>query len=204
MQKFIYGVSMQYHWVRVLFFLVAITVTCSADVKIGSLDPSRWGEYRELRLQALAEDRRIFGSLQDELRKSDADWLGILIKAQAQENQWLVFAESDGKLIGMVGAIREYADSEDWKHIVTIVSVFVDHQHRGKGIATQLMEELLNQLERNPSVHQAMLWVHPESKAIRLYESLGFSHVGTFQRAVKIGELFYDNYIMQKSVERFR
>lgn len=73
----------------------------------------------------------------------------------------------------------ETHEPEEWWQML---SLFILPNHRGKGLANNLCREALNYLkicrQQPPSVH-VRLMVKPENHAtVRLYQQLGFVHVG--------------------------
>jgi hypothetical protein len=70
-------------------------------IEILRLPPHRWQDDRDLRLEALCKDPQVFGaSCEDNARKPEAYWCGRL----EDTSGWLLFAQSEGRLVGMIGA----------------------------------------------------------------------------------------------------
>lgn len=190
-------------------FFVIIVSYCSIslsteNIEIITLSPDRWIEYKQLRLRAVTEQPHAFGmSLEDEQARPDAYWKELLKQAEQGTDVWMLFAQREGVLVGMVGALREWNDYGNIKHLVTIANVYVVPEARGKKIAQRLMQELLQVLKEDSSVNQALLWVTCEqAEAIKLYERCGFTISGILSRALKISNVYYDNYLMQCSLEK--
>ena len=106
-----------------------------------TLSPSRWKEYRELRLQSLHSDPTSFArTYQEDASLADTVWQNRLKAAEltqtAQENsatQYGLFVENEGKLVGMAWAIIDQGSCV--QHRATIVAVYSEPSSRGKGIA---------------------------------------------------------------------
>ncbi|MBI2011554.1 hypothetical protein HYS91_02180 [Candidatus Daviesbacteria bacterium] len=59
-------------------------------IEIIKLNPNRWEEYKELRLQALKENPEAFGSTYEEAAdKPDKEWKSRLEKVQKLKNYWM-------------------------------------------------------------------------------------------------------------------
>jgi ribosomal protein S18 acetylase RimI-like enzyme len=144
---------------------------------ITRLPVERWPEYRELRLRALKTDPQAFGQSYDEaVNHPEERWRQRLLDA-AEGKSWLVFAEQDGRLIGMSGAYQWPEDLE--ANRAMIIAVFVDPELRGQRIGERLVQAVLDQL-RAAGLCSAILAVNPEQvAAVRLYERMGFIATGT-------------------------
>ncbi len=141
-----------------------------------SLPVSTWKEYRDLRLRALREDSQAFSSSYLTAKDlPDEHWQRRLDEAQQGQRGWLLFARDEGKLIGMIGAYVPEGTADT----VTIVSVYVPNEQRGRGISSGLMTAMLETLARTGRFRKAHLSVNvSQLPAIRLYEKFGFREVG--------------------------
>lgn len=169
-----------------------------AEVRIITLDPARWAEFRALRLQALRDDPTAFGSSYEEsLDEPEAFWRGRLEDAQRKVENITLFAEIDGRLVGMLGAFRRFRIKT--KHVATVFGVYVDPAARGQGVARQLMQALLDEIALKPEIVKLELTVNTENPAaLALYRHFGFAIIGTVHLGLKIGERYYDEYLMEK------
>jgi len=121
------------------------------DITIERLSPDDWPAYRAIRLEALQDSPQAFGaSYADAVAKPDAFWRHRLEQAQAQVDNWLLFARKEGQLVGIIGAFT----SND-PHIAEIISVYVSPTARGCGIAQRLMTAILDELARSAAVEKA-------------------------------------------------
>ncbi|MBC5815945.1 MAG: GNAT family N-acetyltransferase [Candidatus Eremiobacteraeota bacterium] len=93
----------------------------------------------------------------------------------------LLIAEVEGNLAGMLlgSPVREDRGKGPIIQGLAIVSwVAVDPGHWGHGIATRLMEDLLDVL-RAKKFRRVILWTHQDNvRAQRMYERLGFTLSG--------------------------
>ncbi|MDQ2682505.1 MAG: GNAT family N-acetyltransferase [Chloroflexota bacterium] len=164
---------------------------------IPRLPVERWSEYRDLRLRALETDPAAFGQTLTEARAyPDTRWQDRLREAH-DGAAWIVFAEVDGRLAGMLGAFQTEDDRD--RRNATIWGVFVDPAARGKRIAQAMLDQLLAQL-REAGLLTATLSVNKEqTAAVRLYERAGFRIVG--HETVTLGDgLPHDEYLMEALV----
>ena len=133
------------------------------EVRIVTLDPERWAEFRELRLQALRGDPTAFGSSYEEsVEEPEAFWRGRLEDAQRKVENITLFAEADGRLVGMMGMFRRFRIKT--KHVATVFGVYVDPAARGRGIARQLMQALLDEIACLPEIVKLELTVNTENQ----------------------------------------
>lgn len=168
-----------------------------SEVRIITLDPERWAEYRALRLQGLRHDPAAFGSSYEEsVDQPEAFWRGRLEEARRKVENMTLFAEVDGQLMGTMGVYRPARLKT--RHVGTVYGVYVDPAARGRGIARQLMRALLDEVHLNPEIEKLELTVNTENPAaLALYRHFGFEVVGTYHRSLKIGERYYDEYLME-------
>ncbi len=136
-------------------------------IPIMTLAPERWREYRALRLEALKSHPQAFcATYESQAAKPDEWWRERLIDVQSQ-GSWLLFAEDQGALTGMVGAA--------WAgEAIDIISMFVRDSHRGKGVGRLLMQAILEATEdARPARH--VLSVNSEQReAVALYKAFRF------------------------------
>jgi ribosomal protein S18 acetylase RimI-like enzyme len=75
----------------------------------------------------------------------------------------------------------------------------VDPNYRGRGFGKKLLENALELIQRNKDAVKAQLMVNKEQHAaVGLYEGMGFVVVGQLKKEIKVGERFYDEFIMEK------
>lgn len=127
-----------------LSFIGAASILSASEITTISLPSERWMEYRDLRLQALTECPQAFGiSTKDEENRSVEQWQD----AYLGNNTWFVFAECNGKLIGMLGAEAPFGSH--MQHVVEIVRAYVDPKFRKQGVFTQLFLALKEVLKKS-------------------------------------------------------
>lgn len=167
-------------------------------VQIIKLSPVRWREYRDLRLKGLLTDTQAFGRTYElESKLPDERWQQRLKAALEAKYELLYFAENSGELVGMLGAFWE--DSPKTEHVATVVGFYVDPDYRGAGVGKALMAKVLAELSKRPKILKAKLFaVTTQTPAIALYQSFGFEPIGVLKREIKVNDIFYDEFLMEK------
>jgi GNAT superfamily N-acetyltransferase len=170
-----------------------------ANIKIIQLPPDQWPAYKALRLEALLKAPQAFSSTYEEsITRPDSHWEERLRDAAVGETTWMLFAEVDGKLAGLTGAFRE---EEKDGPIVHIISVYVCEEYRGQGVASALMEAILEAVSRRGDVRKARLGVNPvQAAAMALYRRFGFQKIHTVTAQMGDGKI-YQELIMEKDLQ---
>lgn len=159
-------------------------------IKITRIKPSRWKEYKDLRIESIKNSPQAFLSdLQETLNSSDSSWQKKI------KNMFFAVNEKD-QLVGMVGCLREKKNQQD--HIMKIVSLYVTPKFRGQGLGRKLLKKALKFAQENKNITKIELGVITKQKAaIKLYQSSGFVEIGIQKRALKIDENYYDESLME-------
>ncbi|TXN00230.1 GNAT family N-acetyltransferase [Methylobacterium sp. WL103] len=146
--------------------------------------------FRELRLEGLRDHPEAFGaSWEDEATHSEAQFSSRLDDA-------VVFGARsvDGmRLDGIVGVYRPEAAKT--KHKAVIWGMYVRLRSRRAGVGAILLKTAID--HASLMVEEVNLTVGlANAAALKLYESAGFKRYGVEQRALKIGEQYYDEVLM--------
>jgi ribosomal protein S18 acetylase RimI-like enzyme len=97
--------------------------------------------------------------------------------------------------VGTVGFGRNTRHKH--RHKARIWGVFVQKEHRGRGIARRLMNEVLRRARTLAGLEQIILTVGDnQAAAKKLYASLGFTVFGREPAALKIGDVSVDEDLM--------
>jgi RimJ/RimL family protein N-acetyltransferase len=159
-------------------------------IDIRKLTPEDTEAYRACRLDALRDSSQAFASsYEEEVQMSDNTIRG---RFADHPKESAVFGAFDGeRIIGLTGIFRE--EREKRRHKMTIVSVFVQPEYRGKKIGARLMEAALNHARSVEGVECIELGVESTNMPARsLYRSFGFKSWGIEPSFVKVEGVEYD------------
>ncbi len=169
------------------------------DLTVRPLEIDDFSYFLQIQRDALLQSPEVFGS--------DYEWfesLSILSKEQRYEKymnfpyQFILGAVDEfGNIAGMIG--YSSADSSKTKHKSTLWGLFVRPDFRGKGLATILVQSVIETARDLLDVEQVQLAVSTQNQAsYGLYLRLGFTVFGTELHAMKIGDSYVDEYHMVK------
>ncbi len=182
-------------------------------INIITLDLDNMYPYREINIRSLEQNEpHIFAiAPEDEEGLLIDHWKERLELAQKkqgqQQNLWILAAESEGTLIGLIEAEREAPKHSYKKHLVCITKVFVDNNYHGKGVGKQLMHAMIDLLHQDTTVTAVELWVaayganYQTNPVINFYKSFGFQEANPHDYAVSIDQKFYSQHIMSTTIE---
>mgnify|MGYP003344553582 FL=1 len=169
------------------------------DFVIRPLEIEDFTQFLDIQSAALVQAPEVFGS--------DYDWfagLSILSKEQRYEQymnfpyQYLLGAVApNGVILGMIG----YSSQESTKvrHKGRLWGLFVRQEYRNQGIATVLINSLVDTARDVLEVEQLQLSVSTQNQAsYGLYLRLGFTVFGTEIHAMKVHHSYVDEYLMVK------
>lgn len=171
----------------------------SQEYFLRPLEIEDFSQFLDIQSAALLQAPEVFGS--------DYDWfagLSILSKEQRYEQymnypyQYLLGAvNAEGLIIGMIGYSSQ--DSSKVRHKGRLWGLFVREEYRGHGIATVLINSIVDTVREVSDVEQLQLSVSTQNQAsYGLYLRLGFSVYGTEIHAMKIQHSYVDEYLMVK------
>jgi RimJ/RimL family protein N-acetyltransferase len=114
-------------------------------------------------------------------------------------NCLLLVAEIDGKIIAVSGL--HGIDKPRQKHIGEF-GITVRKEHWGKGIGSNLMQNILDWAKASGIIRKVYLKVQTNNDvAIALYKRFGFEEEGLLKRDSCVNGEFYDSYTMGLLVE---
>jgi GNAT superfamily N-acetyltransferase len=140
-------------------------------VRVRRIEPGEGKLLREVRLAALADTPGAFASrFEDEVVRADEAWEAAAARSRGFDTANF-FAESDERIVGLVGAYR----SAEEPATIELVSMWVSPDARGRGIGAQLVERV-SEWAREGDARRVALWVMRGNEgAASLYQRTGFA-----------------------------
>jgi len=131
----------------------------------------------------------------DEIRRTAGDEASRLAHRLSSPSELFVVAATQGRVIGL--ASLRGSTLTRFEHGATL-GLAVLQEFWGQGLGRALMHALLSWADSRGLVRVALEVVESNTRAIRLYESLGFEHEGRLRAARKQGETYLDNCLMSR------
>ena len=158
-------------------------------MQVRRLTPAHAAEYRELMLQAYADEPEAFTSTVPEREQLPLEFWTSRVSDRPDPTE-LVFGVFVGaRLVGVAGL--RFARRPRTRHKATLFGMAVKPRFRGRGVGRALVGAVLGHARSAPGTRIVQLTVtESNAAALRLYESCGFRPFGTEPFANKIGERF--------------
>lgn len=164
-------------------------------MKITKATEKDWKEYKEIRLEALKNNPEAFGaSYEDEAKRSGARW-----KKSLKDKNKTVFLVLDNNKPVAISMIL-FESSKRFDHIARISSVYVNPEYRGRKLSSKLMELIIKEAKRKKIMKIQLKVVTSQESAIALYKKFGFKVVAKLNKEMKIGNKYYDEYLMEREL----
>ena len=147
-------------------------------------------EIREI-LSKQIEEYKMFlanGLLSEEetLLLTPKDNLNAPFPTKDRNDSFTLGAYANNVLTGVASFSRDGEDREKLRHKGLISTMYISKEFRGRGIARQLLEEIIKRVKSIPEIEQINIIVIADNlKAKRLYEFFGFIKYGTEQNSIK-------------------
>lgn len=141
-----------------------------------------------MRLEALKLYPKAFGaSYENEVQNPDKIFQNTL------KTKTIFGAFRDGVLVGIAGFF--VFPHQKMQHRGNLFSFYLRKDHRGQGIADQLLETVIAYSKNKVlQIHTSV--VTTNLAAIKLYKKYGFDIYGTEPRSLKVGNNYYDEHLM--------
>ncbi len=171
--------------------------TSRGTIIIRESTPSDIAQFRELRLHALQDSPTAFSAdYQTYLNHPMSFWEDRL---KLNEHGTIFFAEHAEHLVGMMG-IR-IGQSVKTKHSADIWGVCVHRKWRGLHIAEALIDACVNWAKPRQVEMLKLGVTTTNTSAVRCYERCGFTTYGTDPRALFYEGIYYDEYLMSRTLD---
>lgn len=143
-------------------------------VVIRAVRADEWRRWREVRLRMLRDDADFFSTRYDDMvREPESTWRAWVAEAAAGLEKTLFVAEEDGRWLGVVGGFARVDPQE-----VQLISMWVDPNARGRGIAQRLIRAVAGWALGRGSGRVVLFVQEANAPAQALYERAGFSATG--------------------------
>lgn len=156
-----------------------------SDVIIRPITKDDAETFFALRLEALQNNPEAYGSnYEDSVKKWTAESYTASRVPDVGSDDFIVTAELDGKLVGMIGFYRDTYPKE--RHIGTIWGVYTAPAARRQGIGKKMLQAISDHAKNCDALAVINVAVITENQAaIKLYESVGFKAWGTQPDALR-------------------
>jgi len=167
---------------------------------IRPLRPEDIERYRRLRLQGLEEHPDAFGETAEHFKGVTSESLVARLKSSENLGGFILVAEDcEQRFVGTVGLA--VTDFEKTAHRAILWGMYILPEARGAGLARLLVEECLIRAKACPRLELVLLSVVTSNQAaFNLYKLSGFEVYGTDPSVLKIGNRYFDEYLMVKSL----
>lgn len=152
--------------------------------------------FWSLRLRALNEEPSAFSaSYEEAVSKPIKEIIGLFKEQWSFADNYVLGSFKNGLLTGMVGFSRERRVK--LRHKGSIWGMYIIPEARGEGIGRLLLGEVVRRSREIGGLEQILLTVtSARERAMKLYENLGFKSYGIEERALKIGDDYFDDIFM--------
>lgn len=150
--------------------------------------------FRAIRLEALQAHPASFAASLEIKREKPLSFFAETLGANA------IFAAWRGEeLLGIAGYWREATPKH--AHKGGLWTMYVRKEARGSGGADLLVDAVVKYARREVEILHLAVGVHNEP-AQRLYRRHGFVEYGREERALKVGDVYYDEIMMRPVLRR--
>jgi L-amino acid N-acyltransferase len=114
------------------------------------------------------------------------------------EKHPVIVAEIESQVIGFA-SLSKWSDRCAYDGTAE-VSVYIDKNHRGKGVGKRMVEVIALEGERAGLTNLISRITEGNLSSIHIHEQLGFEHIGVMKKAGKKFDRFLDVHLMQKLI----
>jgi ribosomal protein S18 acetylase RimI-like enzyme len=156
-----------------------------SDHLVRDVTPDDIPAFWELRLLALHDHPSAFGSDYEHSRLAGPTYAerGYF---DGGVNRLFAAYTSEGEIVAQAGT---YVGAGQRSHIATVISVYTHPHHRGKGLASRLVQAAIDHLRAFPEITSIRIAVNASNlAAIHTYEKLGFVTWGEEPDAIRTAD----------------
>jgi ribosomal protein S18 acetylase RimI-like enzyme len=162
-------------------------------LKVRRLEPHEFASYRDIRLEGLKNHPEAFSASWETESANPASWWAERLETNIVFGGWI----DSSPLAGVVGFHMHGGTKVGHKGVLW--GMYVRPDARGTGLAASLVQRVIEQAR--PFLEEILLVVVASNvAACRLYRAAGFEQYGREQRALKIGDEYYDEALMALSL----
>lgn len=160
---------------------------------IRKLTPSDLTEFMRIRRESFKKAPLSFEQTGDAILQPSV----IIEQLHITDYQFILgYFTEDGRLNGIMGLSRYQPQKR--RHRGYLWGVYLSEQTRGKGIAHQLLSEVIAQARAMDGLERIILTVSNHAKgALKLYKNFGFVEFGREKGAARTGDVNMDEIYMQ-------
>jgi ribosomal protein S18 acetylase RimI-like enzyme len=148
-------------------------------ITVITVRPENWVEFRDIRLQMLADTPIAFGETLEHARATtESGWLARIARATQPDRTAVAAVDETGRWVGTMSA---YLSAPG---VATVAAVWVAPEHRGAdaGVTDQLMDALVEWARTAARATELRLTVHEQNaRAAAYFERVGFHATGETQ-----------------------
>ncbi|MGH2397557.1 MAG: GNAT family N-acetyltransferase [bacterium] len=152
-------------------------------------------EFHTLRLVGLESHPEAFATDDEDWRSAPQETIDAMLRQSGSTGDRPIWGAFGPHLVGVVGLRREPRPST--RHKASLWGLYVDPNHRRKGVGKELLAELLRHAESMSGLEQIRLVVTADNAAaIALFDRFGFRSYGKEERARLVNGRYYDQVYM--------
>ena len=166
---------------------------------IRKLTTSDHEAFRAIRLLGLELEPVAFATMASAWRAASRERTLAPLEVSESDAPSLVLGSFEGdELVGMVGFRREARTSLD--HKGSVWGLFVVPDHRRRGIAQSLLDEVIAEATRLGLRYLRLVTATSSVAAVKLFESVGFEPYGLESGSIKDGDRYFDHVFMMRAL----